>query len=57
MMGLVAKVHRQFYPSLSLEISIDLPFMRSIVKSILTSLSEPDFGNFHRSTSVEVINS
>ena len=57
MMGLVAKVHRQFYPSLSLEISIDLPFMRSIVKSILTSLSEPDFGNFHRSTSVGVINS
>ena len=54
MTKLIAKVHHQFYPSLSLEISIDLPFMRSIVKNILTSLFEPVFGNFHRSTSDEV---
>ena len=44
----------KFYPDLSLEISIDLPALRSILVNPSKVLSISVFGNFHRLTSVKV---
>ena len=44
----------KFYPDLSLEISVDLPVLRSISVNPSKVLSRSVFGNFHRFTSVKV---
>ena len=44
----------KFYPDLSLEISVDLPVLRSISVNPSKVLSRSVFGKFHRLTSVKV---